>query len=211
MPPDRGDSDALLRRLRAGDTAATADLFQHYRDRLRRMVRLRLDRRLQGRVDPSDVLQEAYLDLARRAPEYVANPTLPFFLWLRLLTGQRLLMLHRQHLGTQMRDVGHEVSLYNGPLPQASSASLAAHLLGRLTTPSQAAVRAEMQLRLQEALNQMDPLDREVLTLRHFEELSNGETAAVLGLQKAAASNRYVRALKRLKETLASMPGFFDQ
>ena len=210
MTSGPSDSDALLRRLRAGDAGAAAELFQHYRGRLRRMVRLRLDRRLQGRVDPSDVLQEAYLDLARRVPEYVADPRLPFFLWLRLLTGQRLLMVHRQHLGTQMRDVGHEVSLFNGPLPQASSASLAAQLLGRLTTPSQAAVRAEMQLRLQEALNQMDPLDREVLALRHFEELSNGETAAVLGLQKAAASNRYVRALRRLKEVLSAMPGFFD-
>jgi RNA polymerase sigma-70 factor (ECF subfamily) len=211
MSSDRGDGDALLRRLRAGDAGAAAELFQQYRGRLRRMVRLRLDRRLQGRVDPSDVLQEAYLDLARRVPEYVADPRLPFFLWLRLLTGQRLLMVHRRHLGAQMRDAGQEVSLYRGPLPQASSASLAAHLLGRLTTPSQAAVRAEMQLRLQEALNQMDPLDREVLALRHFEELSNGETAAVLGLQKAAASNRYVRALRRLKEVLSAMPGFFEQ
>jgi RNA polymerase sigma-70 factor (ECF subfamily) len=205
-----GASDVLLRRLQAGDQRAPGELFQRYRGRLRQMVRLRLDRRLQGRVDPSDVLQEAYLDLARRLPEYVANPKIPFFLWLRLLTGQRLLMIHRQHLGTQMRAVGHEVSLHSGPLPQASSASLAAHLLGRLTTPSQAAVRAEMQLRLQEVLNDMDPTDREVLTLRHFEELSNSETAQVLGLQKAAASNRYVRALKRLREALANIPGFFD-
>ncbi len=210
MAAARDDSETLLRRLLAGDTQVPAELFQHYRPRLRRMVRLRLDRRLQGRVDPSDVLQDAFLDLARRVPEYVANPALPFFLWLRLLTGQRLLMVHRHHLGTQMRDAGQEVSLYNGPLPQASSASLAAQLLGRLTTPSQAAVRAEMQLRLQEALNAMDPIDREVLTLRHFEELSNGETARVLGLRKSAASNRYVRALKRLREVLAAMPGFFD-
>jgi RNA polymerase sigma-70 factor (ECF subfamily) len=210
MASDRGDSDALLRRLQAGDDRAPGELFLHYRSRLRQMVRLRLDRRLQGRVDPSDVLQEAYLDLARRLPEYVASPTMPFFLWLRLLTGQRLLMIHRQHLGTQMRDVGQEVSLFSGPLPQASSASLAAQLLGRLTTPSQAAVRAEMQLRLQEALNGMDPTDREVLTLRHFEELSNSETAQVLGIQKAAASNRYVRALRRLREALASVPGFFE-
>ena len=210
MSGDANDTGELVRRAGSGDAQALAELFAHYRDRLRHMVRLRLDRRLQGRVDPSDVLQDAYLDLARRLPEYVAKPTMPFFLWLRLLTGQRLLMIHRQHLGTQMRDVGHEVSLYSGPLPQASSASLAAHLLGRLTTPSQAAIRAEMQIRLQEALNQMDPIDREVLTLRHFEELSNSETAAVLGIQKAAASNRYVRALKRLREALASIPGFFD-
>src|SRR5579872_1413959 len=95
----------LLRRMANGDGGAAAELFAAYRDRLRLMVRLRLDRRLQGRLDPSDVLQEAYLDVARRAPEYAANPTLPFFLWLRLLTGQRLLMVHRQHLGTKMRDV----------------------------------------------------------------------------------------------------------
>jgi RNA polymerase sigma-70 factor (ECF subfamily) len=210
MADDSVDLKELVHRLAAGDQRALAAAFQRYRDRLRCMVRLRLDRRLQGRVDPSDVLQEAYLDIARRAPEYAANPAMPFFLWLRFLTGQRLLMVHRQHLGSRMRDVGQEVSLYRGALPLASSVSLAAQLLGRLTSPSPAAVRAEMQLALQEALNGMDPLDREVLTLRHFEELSNTETAAVLGIQKAAASNRYIRALKRLKEVLSSMPGFFD-
>jgi RNA polymerase sigma-70 factor (ECF subfamily) len=211
MAGARDDSDELLRRLHAGDAQAATDLFEHYRGRLRRMVQLRLDRRLQGRVDASDVLQEAFLDLARRAPEYAANPTMPFFLWLRLLTGQRLLMVHRTHLCTQMRDAGQEVSLYRGALPQASSVSLAAQLLGRMTSPSVAAVRAELQLGLQEALNSMDPLDREVLTLRHFEELSNSEVAAILGLQKSAASNRYVRALKRLKEVLKGIPGFFEQ
>jgi RNA polymerase sigma-70 factor, ECF subfamily len=209
MTQEQDDTPDLLRRASAGDQQALAELFGRHRDRLRRMVRLRLDRRLQGRVDPSDVLQEAYLDLARRAPEYAAEPKMPFFLWLRLLTGQRLLAVHRQHLGAQMRDAGQEVSLYRGALPQASSVSLAAQLLGRLTSPSQAAVRAELQIKLQEALNLLDPLDREVLALRHFEELSNNETAAVLGLQKAAASNRYVRALKRLKDLLAGMPGFF--
>jgi RNA polymerase sigma-70 factor (ECF subfamily) len=211
MADESDDLRDQLRRLAAGDQQALAELFARYRDRLRRMVKLRLDRRLQGRVDASDVLQDAYLDAAGRAAEYAANPTMPFFLWLRFLTGQRLLMVHRRHLGAKMRDAGQEVSLYRGALPQASSVSLAAQLLGRMTSPSLAAVRAEMQLKLQEALNSMDPLDREVLTLRHFEELSNGETAAVLGLQKAAASNRYVRALKRLKEVLSSMPGFFEQ
>jgi RNA polymerase sigma-70 factor (ECF subfamily) len=201
----------LLRRLGEGDQQALAELFARYRERLRRMVKLRLDRRLQGRVDPSDVLQEAYLDVSKRAPEYAAHPTMPFYLWLRFLTGQRLLALHRQHLGAQMRDAGQEVSLYRGALPQASSISLAAQLLGRLTTPSHAAMRAEMQIRLQEALNSMDPMDREVLTLRHFEELSNNETAEVLGIQKSAASNRYIRALKRLRDILSSLPGFLDQ
>jgi RNA polymerase sigma-70 factor (ECF subfamily) len=210
MADESSDATTLLARARAGDQQALAELFVRHRDRLRRMVRLRLDHRLLGRVDPSDVLQEAYLDLAKRAPEYLANPALPFFLWLRWLTGQRLLAVHRRHLGAQMRDAGQEVSIHRGAMPEASSASLAAQLLGRLTSPTQAAVRAEMQVRLQEALNAMDPIDREVLVLRHFEELSNNETAAVLGVQKAAASNRYVRALKRLKDILAGMPGFLD-
>src|SRR5262245_35389529 len=200
---DPSDNEVLLERARGGDCGALAELFERHRGRLERMVRLRLDRRLQGRLDPADVLQEAYLDVARRFKEYVADPTLPFFLWLRLLTGQRLVDLHRQHLGTKMRNAGLEVSLHHGDSPRASSASLAALLLGRLRAPSRAAMRAETQRRVQEALDGMDAVDREVLALRHFEMLSNEETAAVLGLKPSAASNRHLRALKRLKEVLA--------
>ncbi len=201
--------DDLLRRAKAGDTAALGVLFAHYRDRLRKMVRLRLDRRLTRRLDPSDVLQEAFLDVARRFPEYAAAPAVSFYVWLRTLTGQRLIDLHRQHLGAKMRDAGQEVSLYRGALPQASSASLAMQLLAGLTSPTQAAVRAEMQLQLQEALNTMDPMDREVVVLRHFEELNNMETAAVLGIEPSAASKRYLRAIRRLKVILDQIPGFF--
>jgi RNA polymerase sigma-70 factor (ECF subfamily) len=200
--------ELLLERVRGGDQEALAQIYTRYRERLRRMVKLRLDRRLQGRIDASDILQDAYLDILRRAPEYAARPELPFFLWLRMVTGQKLLEVHRRHLQTKMRDVGQEVSLYQGALPQADSASLAAQLLGRLTSASHAAIRAELQIRLQEVLNSMDDLDREILALRHFEELNNGEIAAVLGLSKAAASNRYVRALKRLKDELGKIPGF---
>jgi RNA polymerase sigma-70 factor (ECF subfamily) len=211
MTDDATTPEDLIRRAGAGDQRALAEVFALYRDRLRQMVRLRLDRRLQGRLDASDVLQEAYLDFARRLPDYAREPNMPVYLWLRFLTGQRLIDLHRQHLGAKMRDAGQEVSLYRGALPQASSVSLAAQLLGRLTSASQAAVRAETQIRVQEALNRMDAMDREVLALRHFEMLSNDETAAVLVLSKTAASNRYVRALKRLKEVLAAVPGFEDQ
>jgi RNA polymerase sigma-70 factor (ECF subfamily) len=202
-------TDDLLRRARAGDAAALGELFAHYRDRLRQMVRLRLDRRLAGRFDPSDVLQEAYLDVVRRFPEYAAAPAAPVYVWLRALTGQRLIDLHRQHLGAKMRDAGQEVSLYRGALPQASSVSLAQQLLAGLTSPTQAAVRAETQLQLQEALNSMDPMDREVVVLRHFEELTNLETAAVLGIASSAASKRYLRAIRRLKAILDQIPGFF--
>ena len=160
MGQDSTDSEELLRRAAAGDPAALAELWEGHRARLRKMVQLRLDRRLQGRVDPSDVLQEAYLDLAARLPDYARDRPMPTYLWMRLVTGQRLGQTHRQHLGAAMRDVGREVSLYRGALPQASSASLAAKLLGRFTTASQAAVRAERQLQLQEVLNSMDPMDR---------------------------------------------------
>jgi RNA polymerase sigma-70 factor (ECF subfamily) len=166
-----------------------------------------MDPRLRARVDASDVLQEAYLDLARDLDAYRAEPKLPPLLWMRLHVGRRLTTLHRQHLGTRMRDAGLEVSLYREALPQASSAALASMLLGRQTSPTQAAQRAERLLRVQEALNALDPIDREVLALRHFEQLDRAETAEVLGISPEAGAKRYFRALKRLKEVLASMPG----
>jgi RNA polymerase sigma-70 factor (ECF subfamily) len=202
-----GETDQLLQRLAQGDREGLGTLLERHRKRLRRMVALRLDQRLQGRIDASDVLQEAFLEVAARLPEYLRQPSMPFFLWLRFLTGQKLLELHRHHLGAQMRDAGREVSLHRGSLPEASSAALAAQLLGHDTRPSEAAIRAERKIRLQEALNGMDPLDREVLALRHFEHLNNAETAQVLGLQESAASKRYIRALKKLKEILTHMPG----
>ena len=197
----------LLLRARAGDPHAVNEIFARYRERLRRMVEVRLDHRLQARVDASDVIQEAYVDAVGRLGEYLRDPKLPLFLWLRLVVGERLMRLHRHHLGAQMRDAGREVSLYRGALPQASSAALAAQLLGKQTSPTQAAVRAERILRLQEALNALDPLDREILSLRHFEELTAAEAARVLGIAEAAAAKRYFRALMRLKEVLATMPG----
>jgi RNA polymerase sigma-70 factor, ECF subfamily len=206
MTDGSSEVEELLRRAAAGEGGALAALFTHYRERLKRMVRLRLDRRLSGRVDPSDVLQEAYLEAHRRFGEWAAGRQVPLFLWLRLVTGQKLTDCHRHHLGAQMRDAGQEVSLFRGALPQASSASLAAQLLGRMTSAATAAARAEHKLIVQEALNTMDALDREVLVLRHFEQLTNDETALALGLKKGTASQRYVRALKRLKEILSSIP-----
>jgi RNA polymerase sigma-70 factor (ECF subfamily) len=209
--PENSETTRLIDQAARGDQRALSNLLGRHRERLRRMVALRLDRRLQGRVDPSDIIQEACLDAARRLPEYHQNPTMPFFLWLRMLAGQRLVDEHRKHLGAAARDAGREISLYRGALPETSSAALAAHLLGRLTTPSQAAMRAERKIRLQEALNSLDPVDREVLVLRHFEELSNGEAAAVLGLDKSAASKRYARALIRIKDVLAALRGGLDE
>ncbi len=166
-----------------------------------------MDARLQARVDASDVLQDAFLDVVARLDSYLQGSELPAFLWLRLVVGERLAICHRRHLGTRMRDAGQEVSLYRDSLPQVSSAALASMLLGRLTTPSHAALRAERVLLVQEALNELDPLDREVVALRSFEQLSRAETAQVLGINEGAAAQRFIRALKRLKAILAARPG----
>ena len=196
-----------LQRAGGGDQAAWAQVLAPHRDRLRRMVALRLDQRLRGRIDPSDVLQEAFLQAAQAWPKYLERPEQPVFLWLRWLTGMALELVHRKHLGVQARDADREVQLLDRPWPEVSSVALAAQLLGRDTRPSVAAIRAERQRRLQGALNAMDPLDREVLALRHFEELTNAEVARELQLKESAASKRYIRALHRLKEILASLPG----
>lgn len=207
MASESVELDPLLRRAIAGDSQALSQVFAAYRDRLWQMIRIRLDRRIQGRVDPSDVLQEAYVDIARRIGDYATQADFPFYLWLRQLVAQRLIDVHRQHLGARMRDARQEVVLSIDGLPQATSASLAAQLMGQWTSASQAVERAELQSRVQSALDAMDPIDREILALRHFEMLSNTECAQVLGLSKGAASKRYIRALKRTRELLSDSGG----
>jgi RNA polymerase sigma-70 factor (ECF subfamily) len=205
MPEKTKELDELLRRAAQGDPGSWEALVGESRQRLRRMVAFRLDQRLQGRVDPSDVLQDSYLEAWRDLGSYLEQPAMPFFLWLRGITGNKLRELHRHHLGTQMRDPRREVSIQGGALAETTTAALEARLLGDLTRASEEAVRVEVQLRLQDALNSMDPLDREVLALRHFEQLSPAETAQVLGIKEKAAGMRYVRALRRLKEILSSL------
>jgi RNA polymerase sigma-70 factor (ECF subfamily) len=213
MDPKLGEDSELTRQCieqaAAGDGDSWRKLLRRHHDRLRRMVELRLDPRLQGRVDASDVLQESYLYASERLGDYLQQTELPFFLWLRSIVGTRLSKIHRHHLGTQMRDARRDVSIYRGALPEASSVALASKLLGRECRPSEAAVRVELQMRVQEALDRMHPLDREALSLRHFEQLSGAEAARIMGISEAAAGKRYLRALVRLKEILAQMPGSF--
>jgi RNA polymerase sigma-70 factor, ECF subfamily len=207
MTGNSSETNQLLEQAAQGDQRGLGTLLGRHRDRLQRMVSLRMDRRLQGRIDPSDVIQEAYLEASVRLAEYLRDPSMPFFLWLRFLAGQKLVTLHRHHLGVQMRAVGQEVALCRGPLPEASSAALAAHLMGHDTRASEAAIRAELRIRVQDGLNSMDPLDREVLALRHFEQLSRAEIAQVLEISEGAAGKRYIRALERLKRILGCSPG----
>ncbi|MFT4556054.1 MAG: RNA polymerase sigma-70 factor (ECF subfamily) [Planctomycetaceae bacterium] len=189
-----------LEMLKSGDADAIAEVFSHHRDKLQRMVRFRLDRRLYGRVDTADVLQDVWLETSRRIEDYTSNPAVPFFVWVRQLAYQIIIDLHRRHLGAQKRSVSQEVSI--GKSNCDTSVSIAAQLAGNLTSPSNVAMRGERLARLREALDGMDEIDREVLALRHFEELGNNEVAEILGIQKTTASNRYVRALKRLKQVL---------
>lgn len=198
--------------LRSGGSDQFAEVFSRYEDRLQRMIRFRLDRRLYGRVDSADVLQEVWLDASKRVTEYVANPVVPVFIWLRQIAWQTIIDLHRRHLGAQKRSVANEVALGagGGGNQEDTSLSIAARLAGDLTSPSQAAMRDERMQQLRQALAEMDEIDREVLALRHFEELGNNEVAEILGIQKTAASNRYVRALKRLKEVLEQFPDLPD-
>lgn len=193
-----------------GEQGALAALFEAHRERLGRMVRLRMDPRLAARIDESDVLQEAYIDVQNRFNEFARDHSVSVLVWLRSITGQKLVDLHRHHLGAQKRDAGREVSLYRRGMPPASSVSLAEQLLGRITSASREAIRAETKLYVQKVLNEMDEIDREVLCLRHFEHLTNAEAAEALGLKPSAASNRYVRALARLKEVLLAAPGLSE-
>ena len=205
--PDEPDSEQMLYMAASGDPSATAILMDRHRGRLKKMVAVRLDPRLTARVDPSDIVQDALVDASRRLGDYAKHPTMGFFLWLRWLTGEKLLNTHRQHLGTQKRDVAQEVSIYRRAMPEANSISLAQQLLGQITSPTRAVMRAEIQLLVQEVLNSMDPFDREILVLRNYEQLSTSETAEALGIKRSTAGKRYIAALKRLRQALGAVPG----
>jgi RNA polymerase sigma-70 factor (ECF subfamily) len=207
MPDQTSEVDQLLELAAKGDPGSWEALLGQSRQRLHRMVTFRLDQRLQGRVDPSDVLQDAYLEAWQDLGTYIRQPAMPFFLWLRGIAGNKLRELHRHHLGTQMRDPRREVSIFGSALSESTTAAIAANLMANLTGASEEAVRGELKLRLQDALNAMEPLDREVLALRHFEQLSPRETAAALGIKEKAAGMRYVRALRRLREILSGLSG----
>ena len=200
----------LINRVIDGDHDALAELFSEHRDRLWRMVNFRLDPRLHGRVDADDILQEAWLAAVQRIDHFLADATRSIFVWFRLIASQTLIDLHRRHLGTQKRNAALEFSINRGWSSDSTSSALSFHLLGHLTSPSQAALREELSNQLQASLQAMNEIDREVLALRHFEQLSNRETAQILGISDQASSDRYMRALARLKNVLQVLPEFRD-
>ena len=200
----------LARRVARGESAALAELFDLYRPRLWRLINFRLDARLQGRVDPDDVLQEAWLNAASRVEHFARETNGSRFIWFRMIVSQTLIDVYRRHLQSEKRDASRERTTLGGWDPSSTSLSLTEHLLGSLTSPSQALLRAELSSQLDAALQSLSDLDREVLALRHFEELTNGETAELLQLTEQAASVRYVRALARLKHVLQQLPAFAE-
>lgn len=205
MHDDLAEQDVNLALLAENGQQALATLWKQFEDRLQMMVRLRLDRRLLGRVDADDVLQEAFMEVCRRLDDYLEKPGVPVFIWLRTMTLQTLVNVHRRHLGAKVRTAQLEVSLQRSAQVLTSSLDLARWMVASSTSPSNKAIRNEMLEELRAAFETMDAIDREVLALRHFEELTNTEVAEVLGLQKAAASNRYIRALTRLRDIMKKL------
>ena len=200
----------LVERVVNGDEDALAQLFSQHHDRLWRMVNFRMDPRLHGRVDADDVLQEAWLSVVQRIDHFLSDASRSIFVWFRLITSQTMVDIHRRHLGTQKRNAALEFSINKGWSSESTSFSLSFHLLGHLTSPTQAALREELSQQLKTALSSMQEIDREVLALRHFEQLSNRETAQILDISDQAASDRYMRALGRLKGVLKALPGFVE-
>ncbi len=194
----------LLARVRSGDEDALHEFYLQLEPRLVRMVELRIDPVLRRRLDPADVLQEAWIEIARRAPEWRRQEALPLQVWMRLITAQALLQLQRRHLSAHKRDALREV-----PQPESRisvSAADAAHaFVASATSPSQAAARDEVRARVREALEDLDEIDREIITLRHIEDLANHEVAAELGIDPKTASKRYMRALVRLRPALVAL------
>ena len=197
VSPDSSETTRLLDQVRDGDRDAFEKLFARHRPYLRQVVSLRLDPKLRARVDASDVVQETHLEAVRRLPDYLERRPMPFRLWLRKTAYERLLMIERHHVDAQRRAVGREVAL-----PDRSSLQLFGQLLAAGSTPSQQLSRAELARRVRQAVARLADIDKEILLMRNLEGLSNHEVAQVLEIAPAAASQRYGRALLRLRKLL---------
>jgi RNA polymerase sigma-70 factor (ECF subfamily) len=206
MWPDASQTIELLDRAGQGDAAAVNGLLERHRAALRRMVELRLDRQVQRRVDASDVVQDVLVDASRRLSEYLATRKLPFHLWLRQMARDRIIDAHRRHKVASRRSVDREQSMAAPAFADQSAIDLMGQLRDRELTPAAAATRHELELRFQAAVDRLDEPDREVIAMRHFEQLSNKEVAQALGLSEPAAGMRYLRALRRLRAMFDEVP-----
>ena len=200
--PDLQPTQVLLDRVRQGDGAAVNGLLERHREAIKRMIGRRMDRVVQHRVDASDIVQDVMIEANRRLGDYLANPTMPFQLWLRHMARDRLIDAHRRHRVASSRSVDREVSLAVRDNGERSQADLAGQLADRELTPAAAATWHELERRFAAAVETLDEADREIVLLRHFEHLSTAEAAETLGLSKAAAGMRYLRAMRRLRVLL---------
>jgi RNA polymerase sigma-70 factor, ECF subfamily len=201
MWPDSPITQELLAKVKQGESAAVDQLLARHREPVRRMIDMRLDRAIARRVDASDIAQEVLLEASRRLRDYLRRPDLPFHLWLRHIARDHIIDAHRRHRLAQRRSVDREKALQAGS-PDDSSIELIAQLIDRELTPATAALRKELQKRFQTVLATLDEDDREIILMRHFEQLSNQEIAAALGLTEPAASMRHLRALRKMRESL---------
>jgi len=203
MSTNSPETQRLLDQAKQGESSAVDQLLDQQRTSLRRMIDLRLDPALARRVDASDIVQDVLLEASKRLADYVKNPAMPFHLWLRHIAKDHIIDMHRKHRLAQRRSIDKEQSI-RPALADQSSMDLAAQFIDQELTPASAAIRQELQRRLEGAVAEMDEDDREMILMRHFEQLSNQEVATELGLSEAAASMRYLRAIRRLRTLLAS-------
>ena len=202
MWPNSPETQQLLDQVRQGEAGAVDRLLTCHRESLRRVISLRLDPAVAGRVDASDIVQDVLLEASQRLGDYLRDPAMPFHLWLRHIARDHVIDAHRRHRLAQRRSVDREQPAVPAVLADRSSLELAAQFIDQELTPASAAVRQELQRRLQSALNSLGEDDREVICMRHYEHLSNQQAAALLGLSEAAASMRYLRAVRRLRAAL---------
>ena len=201
MSTNPDETRTLLERIGKGDASAFEELFKRHRGRLHKAIAMRMDRRVAARVDASDVLQETYMEAFQRLPKYLEQEGMPFYLWLHWIAREKVIALHRRHLGAGKRAVQQEVPL----MPVDSSAEFVSGLIGRLPSPSQELARAELAERLRLALGQLDDDDRDLILWRHFEQLSARDMALLLDITEAAANKRYIRAIERLRKILQDL------
>ncbi|WP_459557866.1 sigma-70 family RNA polymerase sigma factor [Lacunimicrobium album] len=202
MWPQQDNTQELLAKVKAGEADAVNDLIERHRTPLRRLVHLRLDQALARRLDASDIVQDVMLEATGRLDDYLKDPRIPFHLWLRQLAQDHIIDMHRRHRLAQRRSVDREQSLQAPAGDKDSSKELASFLKDQELTPAAASIRKELETQFLEALDRLEEPDREILLMRHYEQLGNGEVATLLGVSPAAAGMRHLRALRRLREVL---------
>ncbi len=201
MSQDPAETQGLLEQAKTGDHSAFEELFNRHRGRLQKAIAIRMDRRIAARVDASDILQETYLEAFKRLPRYLQQEGMPFYLWLHWIAREKVLGLHRRHLGADKRAVQREVPL----MPADSSVEFVSGMIGRGPSPSQELAKAELAEQLSKALGQLDDDERDLILWRHFEQLSARDTAQLLQISEAAAAKRYIRAVERLRTLLIGL------